>query len=139
MARLTDFARNITSQNGEDGMLARLIADLLISPGFCIEFGAWDGRHLSNTWNLWAHNGWSALLIEADATRYKSLTQQTAGFPVTTLCAMVGTDSESSLDRIVSQARIQQEIALLSIDIDGNDYWVWKATSLSLDPPRNGS
>ena len=111
-------------------MLAELINELQIPAGLCIEFGAWDGRHLSNTWTLWAQRGWPALLIEADPDRFTLLQHETSGFPVTALCTTVGTDPGSSLDRIVSNAKIHHDIAVLSIDIDGNDYWVWKATRL---------
>ena len=38
-----------------------------------VEFGAWDGIYISNTYQLWAHENFNALLIESDFKRYKQL------------------------------------------------------------------
>lgn len=130
VARLVDFASNVTSQNGEDGMIARLIADLGLQPGLCAEFGAWDGKHLSNTWALWARQNWSAILIEADSRRFAVLEENTSEFDVTCINAVVGFDIHSSLDTLVHAHRPHEEVQLLCIDIDGDDYWVWSGTSL---------
>ena len=57
---LIAHARDATSQNGEDGVIARLFA-LLPAPGgrrrVCVAVGAWDGRHLSNTYSLLVPGG----------------------------------------------------------------------------------
>ena len=48
-----DFKKNIYSQNGEDGILEEVLKKLdLKKNGWCCEFGAWDGKHGSNTFNL---------------------------------------------------------------------------------------
>ncbi len=126
MALLQDYAANVTSQNGEDGMIAKLIADLRLSAGMCVEFGAWDGHHLSNTWNLWALHGWKAVLIEADIHRYALLRTKTASFPnVTAVHATVGSGPDTSVDQLLSELMIDTPITLLSVDIDGDDYHVW--------------
>lgn len=133
MALLKDYAANVTSQNGEDGMIAKLITDLRLSAGKCVEFGAWDGRHLSNTWNLWARQGWEAVLIEADIDRYALLRTNTAPFPnVTAVHATIGNDPNTSLDQVLADLGNTTDIALLSVDIDGDDYYVW--TSIQLRP-----
>jgi hypothetical protein len=46
------------SQYGEDDILERLFSLLEISQGWCVEFGAWDGTHLSNTAALVRHQNW---------------------------------------------------------------------------------
>jgi hypothetical protein len=51
---LIKFSRDNTSQNGEDGIIAKMF-ELLppsSSPRFCVDVGAWDGLHLSNTFSL---------------------------------------------------------------------------------------
>lgn len=127
MSRLVQFAYDVTSQNGEDGMLAHLIGELGVGPDLCVEFGAWDGRHLSNTWTLWAQHGWEAVLIEPDSSRFKLLRKETRGFDdVTILSTRVGTEPGATVDDLLSRVTYKRKFSLLSIDIDGDDYWVWK-------------
>jgi hypothetical protein len=40
---------------------------------WCCEFGAWDGRKYSNTYQLIANKGWSGVLIEADPVKFEDL------------------------------------------------------------------
>ena len=48
-----DFKKNVYSQNGEDGILEEILKKLdLRKNGWCCEFGAWDGKRGSNTFNL---------------------------------------------------------------------------------------
>ena len=59
------FCYNVYSQNGEDGVINALLAIFRIRHGWVCEFGAWDGRYLSNTFNL-VENGFSGVFIEGD-------------------------------------------------------------------------
>ncbi|HEX3567434.1 MAG TPA: hypothetical protein VHU17_18875 [Acidimicrobiales bacterium] len=129
MARLSEFANNTTSQNGEDGMVAKLAKDLELETGWCVEFGAWDGKHLSNTWDLWANQGWRAFLLEALPSRFADLEHQTKNPSVVAMCARVGWDGDNRLDHLLAVAEVPADFELLSIDIDGDDYWVWEATA----------
>jgi hypothetical protein len=127
MTRLKTFAADVTSQNGEDGMINELFRRLGVSKGWCVEFGAWDGEHLSNTWALWNQQGWSALLIEGDPHRCQKLSESTAAFPdVITKEAFVSADGPNSLDVIFSSTSIPKDFDLLSVDIDSDDYRVWE-------------
>jgi hypothetical protein len=49
---LMKFARNVTSQNGEDGIIEKLLELIGATNEWVVEIGAWDGKHLSNSWNL---------------------------------------------------------------------------------------
>ena len=124
---LSEYSKNITSQNGEDGILAEIFRRIGITSKTCIEFGAWDGIHLSNTWHLWHDQGWTALLIEGEPSRYTSLRDSLAAYPtVTALHAFIGLEGSSKLDHILNRAQWPgPQFDLLSIDIDGDDYSVW--------------
>lgn len=93
-----------------------------------MEFGAWDGKHFSNTWNLWANLGWEAILIEGDRDKFEALRKAVSGnSKVVPINAYVGFEGESSLDQILEQHGIASEVDVLSIDIDGDDYHVFEA------------
>jgi hypothetical protein len=102
---------------------------LKINPGWFVEFGAWDGKHLSNTYNLLAHAGWSGVYIEGNAQRYQDLlsTQKQFVGRQHTICAMVGWEGENRLDRLLAQTPTPRVFDLLSIDIDSYDWQVWDA------------
>ena len=125
---LLSHAANKHSQFGEDGVLAKVLEVVGEPTGWCVEFGAWDGRHLSNTFALIDENDYSAVLIEGSAKKFHDLR---ASFKdndkVTPVHAFVGFGADDGLDQILAGTPIPREFDLLSIDIDGNDYHVWKA------------
>jgi hypothetical protein len=124
--RLTEYAENVTSQNGEDGMIRELLERLGIRSGWAVEFGAWDGRHLSNTFSLWHDRGWNAVLIEGDESKFEDLRRMTAGYDgVHILNAWVSDSGRFALDALLSRAGVPRDFDVLSVDIDGDDYYVW--------------
>jgi len=119
------WRRNVYSQYGEDGIIERLIAMTGLSQRYFIEFGAWDGRHLSNCAKL-ADEGWSGCFIEAEKERWLALNENYASRPdIVRLNAFVSSEGEATLDNLLEQARAPGVPGVLSIDIDGNDYHVW--------------
>jgi hypothetical protein len=113
-ADLERHARRVYSQGGEDGVLFRLFEWIGIRHRFFVEFGAWDGSHLSNTAHLRLHHGWQGLLLEGSDRADGALVKR----------ERVDAENVESLFR---RYEVPRDFDLLSIDIDGNDYWVWKA------------
>jgi len=72
MTDLSAFAANVHSQYGEDGILSEIYRRLGVTAGFFVEFGAWDGMHLSNSYAL-VEAGWSGCYIEGDPDRFRTL------------------------------------------------------------------
>jgi hypothetical protein len=126
---LLEYRNNKYSQFGEDGIIEEICYRLGIKEGWFVEFGAWDGQHLSNTYNLLAHKGWQGVFIECDPEKYKALLHTKEAFPerLHTRCAMVGFEGESKLDNLLAKIPIPQDFELLSIDIDSYDWQVWNA------------
>src|ERR1039458_5825174 len=126
---LLKYRANTYSQFGEDGIIEELCRRLGIKQGWFVEFGAWDGKNLSNTYNLVAHQGWQGVFIEGDPEKYKDLLRTKEAFPdrLHTLCAMVGFEGDSRLDALLAKTPIPPDFDLLSIDIDSYDWQVWKA------------
>lgn len=126
--RLLQFRKNIYSQTGEDGIIEKILNALPITDKWCVEFGAWDGCHLSNTRNLVESCGYSAVLIEGNSRKAKKLTDNYSSnkniYPIN---AFVGFNDIDGLDVLLKDTPIPHDFDFLSIDIDSNDYHVWKA------------
>jgi hypothetical protein len=123
-----EHARDVYSQNGEDGILERIFDLLGVTQGWCVEFGAWDGVHLSNTRHLIEHRGWNAVLIEASAHKFAELEENSRPFPgVTCVRRFVTFDPPDDLDGILVATPIPSDFELLSIDVDGNDFHIWES------------
>lgn len=121
-------ARDVYSQCGEDGIVEAILERLPERDRWCVEFGAWDGRHLSNTRHLIESKGYSAVLIEADGRRCRALAEESRGDPrLHVVNAFVGMTEIDGLDAILAGTPIPSGFDFLSIDIDGNDYHVWEA------------
>lgn len=80
MKNLDSYKENVFSQNGEDGVIGEMLIRLgiasessLQSPRWCVEFGAWDGKHLSNTFALVKKHAWNAVYIEGDPQKFIDL------------------------------------------------------------------
>jgi len=135
MQPLLNYAANVTSQNGEDGILTEIFCRIGHGNKACIEFGAWDGKHLSNSWNLWSNCGWNAMLIEGDEIRFTELLRATASNgSVTPVKRFVVSEGKDSLNEIVSEFGFSSTPDLLSIDIDGDDIAIFE--SLTTCIPR---
>lgn len=114
LADLRAHESRVHSQGGEDGVLARIFDCLGETNRYFVEFGAWDGRHLSNTAHLRIDQGWQGLLMDGDPERVSELVQR----------EFVTVENVEELFR---RYRVPEVFDLLSIDIDGNEYWVWQA------------
>lgn len=123
------FSRNIYSQNGEDGIIAEIFKRLDIAEGISCEFGAWDGKHLSNALAL-VEKGWSCLMIEPDKNKFNSLIQTAKQFPkIITGNDLIHYDKNQGtlLDEVLIKNNFKKDFDFLSIDIDSYDYQVWKS------------
>jgi hypothetical protein len=127
---LLEHAANVHSQAGEDGIIAKILDVIGEKTKWCVEFGAWDGRHLSNTYHLVAGRGFSAVMIEGSTKRFDDLVAASkANDRIVPINALVGFTAADGLDSILAGTAVPLEFDVLSIDIDGNDYHVWKAVT----------
>ncbi|CAK4734345.1 hypothetical protein AeMF1_004970 [Aphanomyces euteiches] len=129
---LIKHAFNVTSQGGEDGVIGKVFEVIGAQDGkesrdrWCVEFGAWDGKHLSNTWKLLHEENWHGVLIEADKDRCSRMQQMYINHPhVACINAFVTFEGEQSLERILEREHVPRDLDLISIDVDGADYHIW--------------
>lgn len=121
--KLTDFAKNCYSAFGEDGIIQHIFDTIGTDTRFCVEFGAGDDIQGSNVANLWKM-GWHTLLIEADPARYGQLMGHIPKESrVQTRNAKVLPTGGASTDMHLAGQPVPD---LMSIDVDGNDYHIWK-------------
>ena len=129
MAALLDYARNVHSQLGEDGIIERVFDVVGETSRWCCEFGAWDGVYLSNTRAL-IERGWHGVLIEPDADRFAHLQQEyPPGSAHVTIKACVN-DADSTLDALLAAHGVDEELDFLSIDVDGLDYEIFRSLAV---------
>jgi len=122
------YSSDRTAQDGEDDVLERIFSAIPNGNKWCCEFGAWDGRRYSNTYQLIVERGWSAVLIEADAKKFKDLERTFLNNEkITLLNRFVEFSGNGLLDKLLSRTSIPIDFDLLSIDIDGNDFHIWKS------------
>lgn len=99
------------SQKGEQQKLINIFNEINTTNKICIEFGADDGYNLSNT-RYFIEQGWKG--YQWDAVLKSNLVNK----EFITI---------ENINNIFGKYKIPKSFDLLSIDIDGMDYWVWKA------------
>lgn len=120
--------RNVTSQCGEDGLIAWIVEELRPAERVCVEFGAGDGKHLSNTYSLIRDAGWRGIMIEADGEQYRRLAETYAGSEaVVTVNRLVAVEGPDSLDGILAALGAPRRLGVISIDVDGMDWYIWES------------
>ena len=113
------------SQSGEDGVLEYVLDKIPNKDNYCVEFGAWDGIHLSNTYHFISKKNYKSVLIEGETDRWQTLCLNMEKFNSICINKFVDFEGENTLDNILATTAIPKNFDLLSIDIDGNDYYVW--------------
>lgn len=113
------------SQWGEDGVIDWLIHQLPGLPRTFVEFGVEDYRE-SNTRLLMCLRNWHGLVMDGSADHIADIQRQDIywRYDLTAKCAFIDRDN---VNQLISEAGFTGDIGLLSVDIDGNDYWVWQA------------
>jgi hypothetical protein len=125
---LAAYGANVTSQAGEDGIIAHIIKVIEPAERFCVEFGAWDGKKYSNCNTLIKAHRWGGVMIEGDRDRFKDLTETYAGdAQVQSLNRKVDFEGPNRLDAILTECGAPKSFGLLSIDVDGVDYYIWES------------
>ena len=112
------------SQNGEDGVLAEILTRIGAHDRFFVEFGIESGREGTCVY-LADVAGWDGLFIEADPDMYRELSERYAGNGrVQTIEALV---TPGNVEQLFADAGVPESLDILSVDVDGSDYWIWEA------------
>jgi hypothetical protein len=124
------------SQNGEDGVLLFVFALIGMGRRRCVEICAGDGIQC-NTANLIVNHGWHGLLFDGnqrliqDGRAFYSRLGDTFCYPPRLVSTWI---TRENVNQIVQENGFEGPVDLLSLDLDGVDYWVWE--SLDVIRPR---
>lgn len=120
------------SQNGEDGILLYIFSKIGAKTHSFVEFGVGDGREC-NSANLSLSLGWHGLLLEGSVKNVehaKKYYKMMLGSEARNVKIVNELLTIENINKLIQKSGINGEIDLLSIDIDGNDYWLWKAITV---------
>jgi hypothetical protein len=106
------FEQRFYSQNGEDGIIKIIFDKIGTTNKFCVEFGVGNGTEC-NTQYLIKKQGWNFLHMDCGDNLPPSIKKERI--------------TAENINSLFKKYKVSKEFDLLSIDIDFNDYWVWKA------------
>jgi hypothetical protein len=126
LRELQDAEFKVFSQFGEDGILQYLVRETGISRAETsfVEFGVQNYSE-SNTRFLLMNDHWRGLIIDGSRQYMDFVRGQDLYWrhDITAVDAWIDRDN---IDALIGDAGFRGDIGLLSVDIDGNDYWVWE-------------
>ena len=126
-SNIQDAEFSVFSQFGDDGIIQYLIHQIKPVNQRFIEFGTQNYRE-SNTRFLLMNNNWKGLIIEGDASCIDFVKKEQIYWKYDLTAVNRFIDKEN-INQIFIENGFSGEIGLLSIDIDGNDYWIWECIS----------
>lgn len=121
---LGPYELKVFSQNGEDGVLAEILRRIGPGSRTFVEFGTEAGVE-ANLVYLADVRGWSGHFIEGDPGSFADLSRKYASnAKVVTTNAFV---TPEDIEDLFARSGVPAQLDVLSIDVDGQDYWIWKA------------
>jgi hypothetical protein len=122
---LRDVEFRVYSQWGEDGILEYLFSRIPVEREAFVEFGVQDYRE-SNTRFLLRHRNWKGLVMDGSSSNVARIRSDIVSEHHELTAAAVMVTAEN-VNQVIGEHGFSGDIGLLSIDVDGNDYWIWRA------------
>ncbi len=116
------------SQNDEDGIIQEIFSRIGYINRIFVEFGIQNGIECNT--HLLLISGWSGLWIDGDAKFCTEAKHSFSHYVDQQLSIENSFITAENINELIEKNNITGEIDLLSIDIDGNDLWVWKAINI---------
>ncbi len=122
---IQDAEFKVFSQWGDDGIIQYLINYLEIKNKTFIEFGVEDYKE-SNTRFLLINNNWTGLVMDGSQDNINKIKNSNLYWKYN-LKAKLAFVTAENINNLLTEENFLGEVGILHIDIDGNDYWVWRA------------
>ena len=118
----------VFSQFGEDGIIQDLISKLNLKNKSFVEFGV-ENYEEANTRFLLENNNWKGLIIDSSKKNINFIKNQDYywRFDIEVKCNFI---TKENINNIIKESNIPYNTGILSVDIDGNDYWIWDAINV---------
>jgi len=129
LPKVSEVGFKVYSQSDEDGILLFIFSVIGASSRQCVEICAGDGTEC-NTANLILNHGWHGLLVDGNrqnvdrGIKYYETSEQTYVYPPQFVCSWV---TRENVNDLLQANGFRGEVDLLSLDLDGVDYWIWEA------------
>lgn len=120
-----DYEFKVYSQWGEDGIIDHLLTRVPVTSHSFVEFGV-ENYTEANTLFLLKHRHWRGLVIDGSAEHITGIRRSEAfwKYDLSADCSFITKDN---INEIIARNGFSGDLGILSVDIDGNDYWVWEA------------
>ncbi len=123
---LTAYGFTAYSQAEEDGMIQEIFRRIGTTERRFVEFGCGDGLENNTTYLLLT--GWSGLWLDGSRSNIEIVNKEFTPYLRSGRLRVTQTFlTRDNINGLLGEAGFSGEIDLLSIDIDGNDYWLWGA------------
>ncbi len=119
ISNINYFERTLYSQSGEDGILEAIFYRIGTTNKFCVEFGVQTGTQC-NTRYLREEKGWTGLLMDDGVENPKFIKKEFI--------------TAENINDLFKKYNVPNSFDLLSIDVDGNDYWIWNSLDRCYSP-----
>ena len=128
---LSEVEFQVFSQWGDDGIIQYLINKISIPHKTFIEFGV-ENYTESNTRFLILNNNWTGYVLDGSQENVDYIKNDGISWAceLHATCAFITKDN---INELIAKVHFEKEVGILSVDIDGNDYWVWQAIN-SIQP-----
>jgi hypothetical protein len=123
-AALTAYEYRLFSQNGEDGVIRYLLSQIDSPSRVFLEFGFSPSE--CNCLRLAVKEGYGGLFIDGNERCVREFRRAARSFGLQHVKAVAGFLTVDNLEGTVLHGGLHGEIDVASIDVDGNDYWLWE-------------
>ncbi|GMV80218.1 MAG: hypothetical protein AMXMBFR7_14020 [Planctomycetota bacterium] len=118
------MAFSVHSKCGEDGLILGIFERVGVERHTFVEIGIQDGLEC-NSANLAIHFGWSGVMLEGGEDYAREAAKNYDSVPRVTIKQSFVT--RENINALFDETKADRDCDLFSIDIDGNDYWIWEA------------
>lgn len=124
--KLNRYEAQVFSQSGEDGILGEIFRRIGTANRFFVEFGTESG--LENNTTCLLNRGWSGAWIEGDPDAARAVRGTFRALLDKGVLAFRNAKvTAENIEGLFGELGVPETFDLMSVDIDGNDYWVWRA------------
>ncbi len=130
ITNLSEVEFKVFSQWGDDGIIQYIISNMDVPKNskVFVEFGV-ENYTESNTRFLLVKDNWSGLILDGSKENIEFV-KNDGIFWKHDLTAINAFINKDNINKLIKDGGVEGEIGILSIDIDGNDYWVWDAINV---------